>query len=88
VALGRAGDARALPVLQTMLDRDQLAKVSEITPAQVEGALLEAVAAAAALGSGELRDDLERLHAADPSLKVREAARIALGSLAEAPVAP
>jgi HEAT repeat protein len=84
VGLARAGDPRAIPVLRRMLDREQLAAVPEITPPQVESALLEAVTAAAALGSEELRQDLERLGSDDPSLKVRESARVALGSLQEA----
>jgi HEAT repeat protein len=88
VALGRAGDARAIPVLRRMLDRDQLGAVPEITPPQVESAMLQAVAAAAVLGSSELREDLERLGANDPSLKVREAARVALGSLPEPAASP
>ena len=88
VALGRAGDARAIPVLRRMLDRDQLGAVPEITPPQVESAMLQAVAAAAVLGSSELREDLERLRANDPSLKVREAARVALGSLPEPAASP
>jgi len=87
VALGRAGDARALPELRRMLERSELEAVPEITPPQIESALLQAVAAAAALGSGELRGELERLRSDDPSLKVREAARVALGSLAS-PSAP
>jgi HEAT repeat protein len=89
VALGRSGDTRAVPELRRMLDRDELGAVPEITPAQIESALLQAVAAAAVLGSGELREALEGLAAADPSLKVREASRVALGSLTEpSPPAP
>lgn len=87
VALGRAGDDRALPVLLGMLDRERLGTAPEITPPQIESALLQAVGAAAELGSPELRDDLERLMSSDPSLKVREASRVALGSLQE-PASP
>lgn len=82
VALALAGDERALPVVLQMLDRDRIASVADITPAQVEGALLQGVAAAAALGSSELEDPLEKLRTGDPSLGVREAARIALGQMA------
>lgn len=85
VALSRVRDERALPVLRQLLSREQLAAVPDITPPQIESALLQGVAAAAALGAPELRDALERLRTDDPSLKVREAARIALGSLSTEP---
>jgi hypothetical protein len=61
-----------------MLDRQRLGVVPELTPDQADDAVLQAVAAAGALQDASLRPALERLRAADPSLRVREAARMAL----------
>jgi hypothetical protein len=85
-ALGRRGDARAAPVLLQMMSREQLAKLqgpaagkaNEVpTPDQIEAAVLEAVRASAGLTDPEIRSALERLQQTDPSLDVREAARLA-----------
>lgn len=80
VALARRGDARGLPVLLQMLDRERLASMPELTPDQREDALMEAVRAAAALRDPQSRAALERARESDPSLKVREAARLALAA--------
>ena len=78
IALSRRRDGAAAPILLQMLDRQHLVAVPGITPEQREDALLEGVAAAAALKDPELRRVLEGLRASDPSLRVREAARRAL----------
>jgi HEAT repeat protein len=80
VALARHGDARATPVLLQMLDRDRLAAMPELTPGQRDDAMMEAVRAAAALDDPRLRAALEKARASDPSLRVREAARVALSA--------
>jgi HEAT repeat protein len=80
VALARRGDARGVPVLLQMLDRERLASMPELTPEQREDAVMEAVRAAAALRDPESRAALERARESDPSLKVREAARLALAA--------
>jgi HEAT repeat protein len=78
IALAREGDAAARPVLMQMLDRDQLSRATGVTPEQVEEALLQAVAATPMVRDAEVRAALERLRASDPSMKVREGARLAL----------
>jgi HEAT repeat protein len=79
LALARRGDAAAEPVLLGMMDRAHLVTVEELSPEQREEALLQAAAAAAGLPRPEVRAALERLRDGDPNLKVREAARRALG---------
>lgn len=78
LALARRGEAAAAPVLLQMIDRGHLDAVPGLTAEQRERAMLEAVAAAGALASPEVRDALARLREGDASLKVREAARRAL----------
>jgi HEAT repeat protein len=78
LGLARWRDPAAAPVLAQMLDRAQLAGVPDLTPDQADDAVLEAVHGAALLGDASLRPVLERLRDADPDLKVREAARLAL----------
>jgi HEAT repeat protein len=89
LALGRAGDPRATPVLLLMMDRAHLASVPGLTEPQQDEAVMGAVQSAAHLADPALRAALERLRAGDPNLKVREAARLALGgSAATAPPVP
>jgi HEAT repeat protein len=87
LALGRRGDPSASGVLLEMLDRGRLARVvvkssdgrsEPLSAEQVEAALLQAVATASRIPDPELRSAVESLKQ-DPSLKVREAARLALG---------
>ncbi|MGH7752884.1 MAG: hypothetical protein ACREN5_08720, partial [Gemmatimonadales bacterium] len=47
------------------------------TPDQIDAAVLEAVRAATGMDDPEIRRVLERLQESDPSLDVREAARLA-----------
>lgn len=91
LALGRAGDSRAAPVLLQMLDRAHLATVEvkavgpggearsdRLPEEQIEEAMLQAIGAARRLPDPSLRGVLEALARNDPGLKVREAARSAL----------
>lgn len=78
LVLARKQEPAAAPVVAQMLDRSQLGSVPGLTPDQADEVVLQAVAAAAALGDASMRPALERLRASDPDLKVREAARIAL----------
>lgn len=78
IALARRGDPAATPVLLDLLDRGHLDKVEGLQPDQREEALLQAIAVAPGLGDAAVREALARLSTADPSLKVREAARKAL----------
>ena len=80
LGLARRADPRSAPVLLEMMDRGTLARVPQLTRDQQEEALLEATKAAARVREGSLRGMLERLRDADPSLRVREAARSALAS--------
>jgi HEAT repeat protein len=74
-ALARRGDRAAVPVLEQMLDREQLAQGEAVTAAQVEDILLQAIAGAALLPDARLDARLEVLGNDDPSLKVRAEAR-------------
>jgi HEAT repeat protein len=78
LGLGRRGNQAAAPVLLQMMDRERLATVSGLTDEQREQAILGAVGVAAGLREPSLKSALEALQAGDPSLKVREAARVAL----------
>lgn len=78
LALARRGDAAAAPVLGQMMDRKHLETVPGLNSDQQEQAILAAAAAAASVPAPELQEALKRLREADPSLKVREAARKAL----------
>jgi HEAT repeat protein len=80
VALARQGDARAVPVLLQMMDRTHLAGIPDLSPEQRDDAVMEAVRASASLRDAQLRAALERAREGDPSLKVREAARLALAA--------
>lgn len=79
LVLARRREPAASPVVARMLDRSHLSTVPGLTPDQADDVVLQAVAAAAALGDASLRPQLERLRDSDSSLKVREAARLALG---------
>jgi HEAT repeat protein len=78
LVLARRREPAATPVVAQMLDRSRLSAVPGLTPDQADDVVLQAVAAAAALRDPSLRPALERLRDADPSLKAREAARLAL----------
>ena len=74
LALARLGSDAAVPELERMVDRDLIARVPEITPAQQEDAMISAIRALAVLRGRASLATFERLAADDPSLKVRQAA--------------
>lgn len=74
LALARLGDRAAIPVLRRMLDRQLVAQVPDIRPEQQEEVMVGAVRALHALDPEGSRELFEGLAAADPSLKVRQAA--------------
>lgn len=74
LSLARLGSRAAAPELRRMLDRGLTTQVAGITPAQAEETMVSAVHAIAAVEGAEARDLLRDLAAADPSLKVRQAA--------------
>jgi len=80
LALSRFDDARAVPVLREMLDRGRLLQAEGIREDQKEDVMIMAMAPYARLGGAEARADLQRIAAADPSLRVRAEAKKALTS--------
>jgi HEAT repeat protein len=82
LSLSRLGSDAGVPVLEQMLDRDLMAEVPEITPAQAEDAMVSAVQALGAVVGLEAKPLLEEIADSDPSLKVRRAAHAVLESLA------
>jgi HEAT repeat protein len=78
LALARRGDAAGAAVLRGMLDRRHLAGVPGLTEEQREEAMLAAIVAAGQLHDAELRSALAELRKHDPSLKLRNAAGVAL----------
>jgi hypothetical protein len=73
--LARQGRSAAAPVLEEMLDREQLARNQAVTPDQTEQILLQAIAGTAFLEDASLHARVAELGEADPSLRVRAAAR-------------
>jgi HEAT repeat protein len=85
LALARRRAPEAAPVLLEMMDRRTLERLP-MTDEQREDTIRQAASAAALVSAPELRPALERLRDADPSLKVRDAAREALhGPAASSP---
>ena len=78
VALARRRDPAATPVLLEMLDRAHLSAIAGMTEEQRVDTLVQAIEAAAVVPDARLRVPLESLRDHDASLKVREAARVAL----------
>jgi len=88
LALARHGHPAAVPVLEQMLDRKQLARSETVTPDQTEEILLQAIAGAALLADAKLAARLTELGNDDPSLRVRAAARRGHEQQLPPPVAP
>jgi HEAT repeat protein len=82
LALARLGSAAGVPVLETMIDRNLLAQVPDITREQQEEAVVSALQALAVVGGPEELPAIEKLVQGDPSLKVRQAAMEAQKELA------
>jgi HEAT repeat protein len=81
VALARRRDPAAVPVLLDMLDRSHIDAMAGMSEEQRVETLLQAIEAAAVVPDPALRSALERLRDGDASLRVREAARVALGGV-------
>jgi HEAT repeat protein len=88
LALARHGHPAAVPVLEQMLDRKQLARSGAVTPDQAEEILLQAIAGAALIPDAKLAARLTELGNDDPSLRVRAAARRSHEHQPSQPVAP
>ena len=81
MSLTRFNDRRAVPVLREMLDRSRLNEVHDMREDQKEDAMIMAMAPYARLAGADARPDLQRIAAADSSLRVRAEAKSALESL-------
>jgi hypothetical protein len=78
IALATLKDPSGLPVLHTMIDRTSLARLS-LTSDQLEAAMINALKALALLGNPESFPLIQRIAQNDPNLRVRDAARQAIG---------
>ncbi len=74
VALAAQGHDQGMPVLLEMVDRERVAAVPDITPAQIEEVILSGIDALGRLGGPQALEALGALES-DPSLAVRDAAR-------------
>ncbi len=83
LSLSRLGSGAGAPVLEQMLDRNLMAQVPEITPAQAEDAMVSAVQALGAVEGLQAEALFQDLADNDPSLKVRRAAHAVLESLGD-----
>ncbi len=81
IALAPFGDRRAAPALRTMLDRTMLDRIRDMREDQKEDAMIVAMGVYPKLVGAEARPELERIAGSDPSLRVRDAAKQAVGSL-------
>ena len=81
IALAQFGDRRAAPVLRTMLDRTMLDRVAGIREDQKEDAMIVALTVYPKLVGAEARPELQKIAGSDPSLRVRDAAKQALGAV-------
>ena len=78
VSLSAFGDRRAVGPLKEMLDRERLARVPNMREDQKEDAMIVAMTAYTRLVGRDANPDLQRIADADPSLRVRAAAKAAL----------
>lgn len=91
VALARHGLDDGLPVLRRMIDRPYVERTVTLAPTPqdaidpVAAVMVSALQAVAALGSGELTDQIRALSENDSSLRVRNAALETLDALASEP---
>jgi HEAT repeat protein len=82
IGLSRFGDQRAAAPLREILDRSRLNRVATMREDQKEDAMIVAMSAYARLAGRDAVPDLQRIAAADPSLRVRAAAKQALDEVA------
>ena len=78
VSLAGLGDRRAVGPLKEMLDRERLGRVTGMREDQKEDAMIVAMTAYTRLVGKDAAPDLQRIADADPSLRVRAAAKRAL----------
>jgi len=78
VSLAAFRDRRAVGPLKEMLDRERLAHVTGMREDQKEDAMIVAMTAYTRLAGKDAAPDLQRIADADPSLRVRAAAKSAL----------
>ena len=78
LALALLGNSAGVPTLRQMIDRGQLAAVTEMSAGQRQEVMINAIKALAILGDAEARPVVETLAKSDPDLKVRETAMRAL----------
>jgi HEAT repeat protein len=78
VSLSAFGDRRAVGPLKEMLDRGRLARITAMREDQKEDAMIVAMTAYTRLVGKDANPDLQRIADADPSLRVRAAAKSAL----------
>jgi HEAT repeat protein len=79
IALSRFGERSAIPVLRQMLDRRSSSRIPGVREDQIEDAMIEAMAPYARLEGRAAVPDLERIATTDPSLRIRAAAKTAVG---------
>ncbi len=80
IALTRMGDKRAIGVIREMLDRSRLDRVASMRPEQKEQTILAAIPALTKIAPEEAAQVLGPLAQSDPSMRVRSAAKEALGT--------
>lgn len=81
MALSRFNDPRAIGVLREMLDRTRLNRIQGMRDDQKEDAMIEAMGPYARLAGVDSRPTLQQIATTDPSLRVRGAAKGALGEV-------
>ena len=80
VSLAGFGDRRAVGPLKEMLDRERLGRIAGMREDQKEDAMIVAMTAYSRLVGKDAAPDLQRIADADPSLRVRAAAKSALAA--------
>ena len=88
VSLARFGDPRAAGPLREMLDRTRLNRVTGMREDQKEDAMIVAMSAYVKVAGRDAAPDLQRIASSDPSLRVRAAAKQALGESRSPAAAP
>jgi len=78
MSLSRFNDRRAVPILREMVDRSRLNEVRDMREDQKEDVMMMAMAPYVRLGQWDASNDLQRVAATDPSLRVRAEAKSAL----------
>jgi hypothetical protein len=80
IAVSRMGDTRAIGVIREMLDRARLDRIATMRPEQKEQTILAAIPALTKIAPEEAPKLLGPLAQNDPSMRVRSAAKEAIGT--------